>query len=95
MTELEMLLAQKKDIEAKIKEIKEEKTTYGRAKLMTESYARGIVWKVKYKIDASDYWNDARVNTVAMAQSREKCIEHLKNVITDLQGLLEKVEGDE
>ena len=95
MNELEELLKQKRDIESRIKELKHQEIRCNRATLKLDHYNsfRSDEWKVMYKVDCEDILGSKDSNRlVATATTKNQCIENLKIVIEDLQGLLKKVE---
>lgn len=97
MSELQELKEQKKQIEQRIRELECTSIYCNRAELRFDRYSGGrhAEWKVRYRVDTSylvDYAKD-RSYFIAIANTKEQCLENLKTAIEDLQGLLEKVLG--
>ena len=96
MTELEELKKQKKEIEAKIRELQNNVVTYGRAKLDYCYFptARDNEWFVAYLTNHVDYIDNERYFSLVRGHDKQKVIDGIDNVIEDLKGLKEKLEGE-
>lgn len=100
-TELESLMEQRRAIDKRIRELKSIATKFHRATFDIQKYGtdRPAEYRVLYLVDREDlrayYTANDYSRCVAIGHTKERCLENLKAVIYDLQGLLEKMEDEE
>lgn len=99
MSEIEKLIAEKKEIEKKIKELKDGRIKKGGAIFVRESFPtdRPDDYKIMVEViyDRAKEWefvNKRRNTAVIVANTREDAIKHIPKIIKDLEGLKEDLE---
>lgn len=98
MSELEELKKQKREIEQKIKELECTAVVCGCAKLDKEHYptARPDEWAIYIKrILGEELERQFGWYSIIRSQDKEWCINQIQIVVNDLQGLLEKLKGND
>ena len=94
MTELESLIAARRKIDERIRQLKLRSVVYGRAKLDIEHYATSKRDEWYVAIDRildveACAGRDMKRYSIIRSCDREKCIEYIDEIIADLQGLKE------
>lgn len=90
MNEIEELLAQRKEIDRKLRELRSTTEECGRIKLELRKFPRGEEWTVFVKKSAQ-YPNESRYMSVIQLEDKSEVLLELNNLIDDLIGLREKV----
>lgn len=93
MSELDDLLAQKRRIDKRIRELKDLTLRNGRTRLTLQKYPRGDEWTVTIE-KVSEYANEIRKCTVIQLTDRNEVINELRGLVDDLSGLADKMEND-
>lgn len=87
------LMAEKRQLEKKIRELKRKDVVFNRAKFSCHRYARGDEWYVAiFQDDNVTYkglWH-----SIIKGYDKRKVIEDIDNVIGDLKGLKEMLKGE-
>ena len=94
MSELDELIAQRKEIDRKIRELKNTDIYCGNAKWKLVSYPRGDEWTVYVKKRTIDPHYD-RWYAVIQLTDKHKALDELDLLIKDLQGLRTLIVGGE
>lgn len=98
MNELEELIRQKKELEERIRQARNQTISCGRAKLDVEHYPTQLPDRhyVAIMVDTS-YLGDNRNRwrTVANGKTRDDAINQIPTIINDLQSLYNQVRGGE
>lgn len=88
MSELEDLIRQRKELDAKIKALKEKDFRYDRAKLFLYHFAaRPDEWRVAVLCQEVDTRNMERWKTIISSTSKESALASIDTVISSLEGL--------
>lgn len=91
MTELEELIARKKDIERRIREIRDTTKYFGRTKYEVVNYQRGSEHTISIKKRGEDPHYERYYSVIGMTD-KEEAIRQLNILIEDLTGLREELE---
>ena len=90
--ELMELIEEKKQIERKIRELKEQDIIFNRAKLSVHRYARGDEWYVAiFQQDNITY--KGMWHSIIKGYDKQEVINDIDNIIGDLKGLKERLKG--
>lgn len=91
MKELQILMKQKKEIEERIRMLKNSMTVYGCVKLDIYHYSTKISrpdeWYIAVKVPGVCEGDQSRYRSIILGHSKEECIEKIPQIINDLQGL--------
>ena len=90
MSELDELMAQRKEIDRKIRELKNVGLFCGNAKWTCQHFPRGDEWTVFVRKSAQ-HLNEARNVSVIQYEDKQKALDELDLLIKDLQGLRELI----
>ena len=96
MSELDRLIKQRKEIDKKIKELKNNSVLCGRAKLDVEHYPTQLPDRHYVAIMTDESYlggNRNRWRTVANGKTRDDAINQIPTIINDLQSLYNQVKG--
>ena len=96
MSELQDLIKQKREIEERIKAIKNASTFYGCTKLDIDRYStpRPDEWYIAIKVPGVCKGDQTRYRSIIRGHSKEECIEKIPAIINDLQGLYKQITED-
>lgn len=96
MKELQRLMKQKKEIEERIRMLKNSMTVYGCVKLDIDHYptTRPDEYYIAVKVPGVMPDDQTRYRSIIRGHSKEECIEKLPQVIKDLQGLYIQITED-
>lgn len=96
MKELQRLMKQKKEIEERIRMLKNSMTVYGCVKLDIYHYptTRPDEWYIAVKVPGVCEGDQSRYRSIILGHSKEECIEKIPQVIKDLQGLYKQITED-
>jgi len=96
-SELQDLIKQKREIEERIKALKNASTIYGSAKLDIYHYptSRPDEWFIAIKVPGVCEGDQSRYRSIILGHSKEECIEKIPAIIKDLQGLYDKLKENE
>jgi len=88
-SELQDLIKQKREIEERIKVLKNASVFYGCTKLDICHYStsRPDEWYIAVKVPGVYEDEQARYRSIIRGHSKEECIEKIPQIINDLQGL--------
>lgn len=94
--ELEKLKQQKKEIEERIKFLRNKTVGFGSVKIEKVNYAgyRESEWVVSVKRKSVDYEEKERYSQIIKAHDKQKAIDEIDKVISDLQCLRDKLKGE-
>ena len=93
MTELEKLIKQKKELEAKIRLLKTSTYIEGCLKVVPESHSYNQVdWKLCIQNKYGKYTNN-RNTTILTCESKEILINQIDQIMSDFQGLKEQLQN--
>ena len=92
--ELEMLIQQKKEIEAKIKELRGSSISFGRAKISIEHYPTIKPDRHFLAIRYAPIDGREKYQTLFSANDRKSVIEAIPGIINDLKGLYDTVKEE-
>lgn len=89
MSELQELMKQKREIEERIKQIKNATVVCGFAKVDIDHYptSRPDEWYIAIKVPGVCEGDQTRYRSIIRGHSKEECIEKIPTIINDLQGL--------
>lgn len=92
-SELQDLIKQKREIEERIRQIKNSIVIYGCAKIDIDHYptSRPDEWYIAVKVPGVMPEDQARYRSIIRGHSKEECIEKIPTIIKDLQGLYKQV----
>ena len=96
---IEELREQKREIERQIREIKEEPTQCGNAKIAKDNFPRGMEYYLAYRmvnknIADSGYEDSPRWRSIYRSADKQDVIDHIDTIVADLVGLKKKLEED-
>lgn len=96
MKELQRLMKQKREIEERIRMLKNSMTVYGCVKLDIDHYptTRPDEYYIAVKVPGVMPDDQTRYRSIIRGHSKEECIEKLPQVIKDLQGLYIQITED-
>lgn len=99
MTELEKLKAEKREIEAKIRQLQKQNTQYGIAKVDVEHYPTSKPDRhflaVYYKpIPYNGYEGRSKWQTIFSANDRQSVINAIPTIVQNLEALYEMLRGE-
>ena len=98
MTEIEELKKQVRELQRKIESMTMGEVAVGRAKLDLSTTRQGV-WRLSYHVELNDVYNWKVINAkwVNLAQSsdREKVIDEIPKVISDMQKLYDALKAKE
>lgn len=97
MKELQRLMKQKKEIEERIRMLKNIMTVFGCVKLDIDHYptTRPDEYYIAVKVSDVMPGDQTRYRSIIRGHSKEECIEKIPQVIKDLQGLYDKLKENE
>ena len=97
MKELQILMKQKREIEERIRMLKNSMTVYGCVKLDIYHYptTRPDEWYIAVKVPGVMPDDQTRYRSIILGHSKEECIEKIPQIINDLQGLYDKLKEQE
>lgn len=92
-SELQELMKQKREIEKRIKVLKNASTIYGSAKLDIYHYptSRPDEWFIAIKVPGVCEGDQSRYRSIILGHSKEEVLEKIPEIINDLQGLYDTV----
>lgn len=98
MSELDLLMQQKKEIEQRIRELKNKAAQYGKAVCDVERYPTDLPdrWYIALEVDYCNNWGtrrSPRKRSIINGLSRQEVINQIPDVIRDLQGLYDQENG--
>lgn len=93
MKELQRLMKQKKELEERIRMLKNIMTVYGCVKLDIDHYptTRPDEYYIAVKVPGVMPDDQTRYRSIIRGHSKEECIEKIPQIINDLQGLYKQV----
>lgn len=93
MKELQRLMKQKKELEERIRMLKNSMTVYGCVKLDIDHYptTRPDEYYIAVKVPGVMPDDQTRYRSIIRGHSKEECIEKIPQIINDLQGLYKQV----
>ena len=94
MDKLDELKEQRRLINEQIKMLECDSMVYGCAKLDTHRYPRGQEWYVAIKTLQPDHLAQSRWMPILTTKDRQKAVDTIDTVLTDLQELKNKLLGD-
>lgn len=96
-SELQDLIKQKREIEERIKVLKNASVFYGCTKLDIYHYptSRPDEWYIAVKVPGVYEDEQSRYRSIIRDHTRQECIDKIPTIIKDLQGLYDKLKENE
>ena len=96
MSELQDLINQKKQIEFRIKVLRQGARYFGCAKLDMDHYPtnRPDEWYISIKVPGVMPDDQSRYRSIIRGHSKKECIDKIPEIINDLQGLYKQITED-
>lgn len=96
-SELQELMKQKREIEKRIKVLKNASVFYGCTKIDIDHFptSRPDEWYVAVKVPGVCDGDQTRYRSIIRGHTRQECIDKIPTIIKDLQGLYDKLKENE
>lgn len=97
MSELQDLINQKREIEKRIKQLKNASVFYGCTKIDIDHYhtSRPDEWYIAVKVSGVYEDEQSRYRSIIRGHTRQECIDKIPTIIKDLQVLYDKLKENE